>query len=267
VEIKNIASLTGALNAIQYEIDRQTEQYAQNHLEKSPDNKTTRGWDADKNQTFIQREKEGSADYRYFPEPDIPPLEFSDELIESIRATLPQLPDQKIAKYKSWGLSDYDAQLLADNQDFAAAFEKAVGSQPSPDFAKFVTNLFIGPLKKTGISIDKITPIYFKNLFDRSSDLSSTSIKQLIIESYRSGQDPLVIAQEKNLFQLSDTAALEAYARQTMAANPKVVANFQKNPKVIGFLVGQLMKLSRGSANPQLAYKILEKLLLKNNQP
>ena len=267
VEIKNIASLTGALNAIQYEIDRQTEQYAQNHLEKSPDNKTTRGWDADKNQTFIQREKEGSADYRYFPEPDIPTLEFSDELIESIRATLPQLPDQKIAKYKSWGLSDYDAQLLADNQDFAAAFEKAVGSQPSPDFAKFVTNLFIGPLKKTGISIDKITPIYFKNLFDRSSDLSSTSIKQLIIESYRSGQDPLVIAQEKNLFQLSDTAALEAYARQTMAANPKVVANFQKNPKVIGFLVGQLMKLSRGSANPQLAHKILEKLLLKNNQP
>lgn len=260
-EIKNVASLTGVMNAINYEIKRQSEQFAVDHQEKNSTNKTTRGWNADKSETFLQREKEGSADYRYFPEPDIPPIVFTPEQIEAIRKTLPELPDQKIARYKSLNLSDYDANLLAEDPDFSAIFEKILNNSTDPEFAKFVTNLLIGPLKTIDITIDKISPQYFRSLFDKKSELSSSVIKDLILDAYNTGKDPLIIAQEKNLFQVSDTSAIETMAKEVITANPKAVADYQKNPQSIGFLVGQLMRISQGSANPQLAKKILEKLL------
>ncbi len=261
VEIKNVASLTGVMTAIEYEIDRQTKQFATDHQEKNSTNKTTRGWDADKNQTFLQREKEGSADYRYFPEPDIPPIVFSAKQIEEIKKSLPELPDAKITKYKSLDLSDYDANLLAQNSLFALSFEKAIGSNPSPEFAKFTANLFIGPLKTISIDPQKINPDFFKNLFDNKNNLSSTAIKQLVLDSYQTDTDPLILAKDQNLFQVSDSSALEKLAQQVIADNPKAVADYQKNPASIGFLVGQLMKESKGSANPQIAREIIEKLL------
>jgi len=260
VEIKNVASLTGVMTAIQYEINRQVEQYQADGITKNKTNKTTRGWDADHQRTFLQREKEGSADYRYFPEPDIPPIIFTDEQIESIKLTLPELPDQKISRYQTYGLSDYDANLLADTIEFSQIFDKIVSS-PNPEYAKFVTNLLIGPLKTISLSLEKINPIYFKNLFDHKSELSSTAIKQLIIDSYESDIDPLEIAKQKNLFQVSDTGAIETIAKQVLTDNPKAVADYQKNPLSIGYLVGQVMKASSGSANPQVAKEVLEKLL------
>ena len=261
VEIKNVASLTGVMNAINYEIDRQTKQFEEDHQEKNSTNKTTRGWDADKNQTFLQREKEGSADYRYFPEPDIPPIVFTKEQVEEIRKTLPKLPDAKIADYKNLGLSNYDANLLADNKSFSEIFDKIISLDTTKEFAKFSANLLIGPLKTIDIEIEKINPEYFKNLFDKKSELSSTAIKQLILDSYQSGRDPLEIAKEQNLFQVSDTSALEKIAKEVIDANPKAVEDYHKNPLAIGFLVGQLMRLSKGSANPQIGKEILEKLL------
>ncbi|MCX6726755.1 MAG: Asp-tRNA(Asn)/Glu-tRNA(Gln) amidotransferase subunit GatB [Candidatus Shapirobacteria bacterium] len=261
VEIKNVASLTGVMNAINFEIDRQTKQFESDHVEKNSTNKTTRGWDADKNQTFLQREKEGSADYRYFPEPDIPPIVFTKDQIETIRATLPELPDQKIAKYKSLNLSDFDANLLAEDLVFSSIFDKVLNGSTDPEYAKFITNLLIGPLKTISLDIKKIKPDYFQKLFSRRSDLSSTIIKQLILESYQSDTDPLEIAKAKNLFQVSDTGAIEELAKQVITDNPKAVNDYKKNPLSIGFLVGQLMKVSGGSANPQLAKQLLEKLL------
>ncbi len=261
VEIKNVASLTGVMNAINYEITRQSEQFAEDHLEKNSTNKTTRGWDADQNRTFLQREKEGSADYRYFPEPDIPPMIFTKDQIGAIRSTIPELPDQKIVKYKALGLSDYDANLLAENSEFSAIFEKALHNSSEPDFAKFVTNLLIGPLKTIDLTLDKINPEHFKNLFDHKSELSSSAIKQLVVDAYNQGKDPLVLAKEQNLFQVSDTGALEQIAKKVLADNPKAVADYQKNPFSVSYLVGQVMKESKGSANPQLAKEILEKLL------
>jgi len=260
-EIKNVASLTGVMNAINYEIKRQVDQYQSDKITKNSTNKTTRGWDADKNQTFLQREKEGSADYRYFPEPDIPPITFTQNQIEQIRQTIPKLPDEKIADYKSLGLSDYDASLLADTQEFSQLYDKIISSNPSPEFAKFSANLLIGPLRTVEIDLDKINPDHFKQLFDHKSELSSTAIKQLILDSYQSGRDPLVIAKEQNLFQVSDTGALETFAKEVIEANPKAVEDYRKNPLAIGFLVGQLMKISKGSANPQISKEILEKLL------
>ncbi|MDD3998495.1 MAG: Asp-tRNA(Asn)/Glu-tRNA(Gln) amidotransferase subunit GatB [Candidatus Shapirobacteria bacterium] len=261
VEIKNVASLTGVMNAIDFEINRQVKQFEEDRQQKNSSNKTTRGWDADKNQTFLQREKEGSADYRYFPEPDIPPIIFSKEKIEEIQKNLPKLPGVKISEYKMLGLSDYDANLLAEDKDFSEIFDKIISLDNSNEFAKFSANLLLGPLKIIEIEIEKINPEYFKKLFDKKSELSSTVIKQLILDSYQSGLDPLEIAQKQNLFQISDTGALEKLAKEVIETNPKAVEDYHKNPLAIGFLVGRLMKVSRGSANPQSGKEILEKLL------
>jgi len=261
VEIKNVASLTGVMNAINYEIKRQIDAYQSDGITKNSSNKTTRGWDADKNQTFLQREKEGSADYRYFPEPDIPPIIFNKEQIEEIRQSLPVLPDEKIAQYKLLGLSDYDAFILADTKESAEIFDKIISIESSREFAKFSANLLTGPLKTIKIDINKINPDYFKKLFDHKLDFSSTVIKQLILDSYQTGLDPLEIAKEKNLFQVSDTNTLEQFAKEVIEANPKAVEDYHQNPLAIGFLVGQLMKVSKGSANPQTGKEILEKLL------
>jgi len=269
-EIKNVASLTGVQNAIQFEIDRQSKEFEQNHEVKSKTNKTTRGWDAVKNQTFLQREKEGSSDYRYFPEPDIPHITFTEKEIEDIRKTLPELPDQKIDRYKKdFGLNDYDASLLTSDIIFSRSFETAISNQPSPEFAKFVANLFIGSIKtylnEQQIDIDqsKINPDFFKNLFDsvKKSEISSTVAKQVIVESLIEGKDPVEIAKSKGLIQVSDSGEIEKIAGEVINQNPKAVEDYKKNPNSIGFLIGQLMKASKGSANPSLAKEILEKLL------
>ncbi len=269
-EIKNVASLTGVLNAINYEINRQTENFKETREVKSKTNKTTRGWDAVKNQTFLQREKEGSADYRYFPEPDIPPIEFIQSQIEAIKKTLPELPDQKIIRYKKdFGLNDYDATQIAENKDFAAIYENAISLSSSPDFAKFTANLFLGAIKtylnenSEELDKQKINPQFFLDLFTSvsKSEISATVAKQVIIDSYKSGENPVEIAKSKGLIQVSDSGEITKIATEVISQNPKAVEDYKKNPMSIGFLIGQLMKASKGSANPSLAKEVLEKLL------
>ena len=266
-EIKNVASLTGVMTAIQYEIDRQIDQFTQDHITINSTNKTTRGWDADKNQTFLQREKEGSADYRYFPEPDIPPIVFTQVQIDAIKSTLPEMPEQKIIKYKLLNLSDYDANLLSENSEFSLVFEKILNNSTDAEFAKFIANQLNGVIRtylnesQTDIDINKINQKHFLDIFSKKSDLSSNSIKQLVLESYQNGVDPLDFATKNNLFQVSDTRAIKEIAKKIIANNPKAVADYQKNPLSIGFLVGQLMRESKGSANPVLAREILINLI------
>lgn len=269
-EIKNVASLTGVLNAIQYEIDRQVENFIETRETKSSTNKTTRGWDAIKNKTFLQREKEGSADYRYFPEPDIPPIIFTNEEINKIRETLPELPEQKLIRYKTnFGLDNYDANLLSQDFNFSVCFEKAISLNPSKDMAKFVANLFLGSLKtylnetQQDLDITKINSEFYTNLFDAvsKSKVSATVAKQVIIDSYKDGIDPVEIAKSKGLIQVSDTKEIEKIAKDVIVQNQKAVQDYKKNPASIGFLIGQLMKASKGSANPTIAKTILEKLL------
>ncbi len=270
VEIKNVASLTGVLNAIQYEIDRQAESFVETHETKSPINKTTRGWDAAKGKTFLQREKEGSADYRYFPEPDIPPIVFTNDEINKIKKSLPELPEQKLVRYQtSFELNDYDAKLLSQDLNFSICFEKAISLNPTKDMAKFVANLFLGPIKThlnetlTDINLKKINPQFFKNLFDSvsKSEISATVAKQVIVESYQTEIDPIGIARSKGLIQISDTNEIEKIAKVVITQNPKAIQDYKKNPASIGFLIGQLMKASCGSANPTIAKTILEKLM------
>jgi len=273
-EIKNVASLTGVQTAIQFEIDRQTKVFEETREVKSHTNKTTRGWDADKNQTFLQREKEGSADYRYFPEPDIPPIIFTDQEVEKIRESLPELPEQKIKKYKEkYELSDYDANLIAGDKHFSDIFDSVINGKgetlPIQGYAKFLANIFNGAIRTylnenaLELDISKMYNNYFWNLYVAVSEskISSTVAKQVIVESYQTGKDPVEIAKEKGLIQVSDSGEIEKIAKEVISQNAKAVEDYRKNPASIGFLIGQLMKASKGSANPQLAKEILEKLL------
>lgn len=258
VEVKNIAGLSGVLDAINFEIKRQTDEFAETHQEKDnppAGGKTTRGWDADHKKTFIQRQKEGSDDYRYFPEPDIPP--FIDLEYDK---TLPEMPDAKIKKYLDWGLSKIDAETIVADQNFANCFEKAVDSNYS--IAKQIANLFLGPLK-IELDINKINNAYFKDIIESLSknEISSTVAKLIILESYQIDKNPLDIAKSKNLLQVSDTNKIEEIAKKIITDNPKAVQDFKKNPNSIGFLLGQVMKESAGTANPSLTKEILEKLL------
>jgi len=260
VEIKNIAGLSGAMDAINYEIKRQTEEFQKNKEEKSKENKTTRGWDAEKRESYELRQKGDAADYRYFPEPDIPPFEFSQQKIDEIKKEIPELPDQKINKYVSWGVSNIDAESIIDNQNFANCFDKAVGDNTKN--ARQIANFFLGPLK-VELEIDKINPLHFADLVEslNKNEISSTVAKQIILESYRTDKNPLDIAKEKNLLQVSDTNKIEEIAKKIIIDNPKAVEDFKKNPNSIGFLLGQVMKASAGTANPTIVKETLEKLL------
>ena len=269
VEIKNIASLSAVEAAINYEIDRQSE---------NPDfssSKTTRGWDADKQRTFLQRNKEGSSDYRYFPEPDIPPLEFTDSQIKAIASTIPELPAAKLNRYqRQYGLSAYDGELLTADLLTAQTYEAIVDFiakkyKNTADFAKFTANLFNGPVKEylnqkqKNIRVLKLGPAYFWELFQAvfKKQISPTVAKQLIVTAYLAKTSPLQIAKKNGLLQLSDQKEIAAIVKKVIADNPKAVGDYRQNPNSIGFLVGQVMQASGGSANPQLAGKLLRKLL------
>lgn len=267
VEVKNVASLTGVQNAIDFETKRQTNEFNKTLETKSAQNKTTRGWNADKNTTFLQRHKEGSSDYRYFPEPDIPPIVFSQKDIDEIKNSLPELPDQKLARYKSLGLSNYDATILTEEYLLSLAFDKII--KDNPKIAKSVANLLLGPIKEhlnltqQDIDVKKFNPQHFISVIDAqlSGQISSTVAKTIILESYQTDKDPLKIAQSRGLLQVSDTSELEKIVDKVIKDNPQIVINYAKNFNVIGFLIGAVMKLSGGSANPQLVKQILEKRL------
>lgn len=270
VEVKNVASLTGVQNAINYEIKRQTEEFIKTGQVKNSTNKTTRGFSADKGVTFLQRLKEGSADYRYFPEPDIPPIVFDQKTIDHLKGNLPELPDQKMFRYqKDYGLSDYDSDRLCSDYDLALSFQKAIGDLVDKDFAKFVANIFLGSLSSflnesaQSLDINKINHQFFLAVFKALSDnqVSSTVAKDIILDSYQTGKPPLDIAKNRGLLQISDTGKLEKIVDKVLNDNPNVKSDYIKNPNIVGFLVGQVMKESKGSANPQLVKKILEKKL------
>ncbi|MDD4938388.1 MAG: Asp-tRNA(Asn)/Glu-tRNA(Gln) amidotransferase subunit GatB [Candidatus Shapirobacteria bacterium] len=264
-EIKNVASLTGVLNALNFEINRQTKEFIKTREEKSKTNKTTRGWDAAKNKTFLQREKEGSSDYRYFPEPDIPHITFTQNEIEDIRKTLPELPDQKVQRYKKdFGLNDYDANLITQDIKIAEVFDYSVKvfGNNKENIKKFV-NLFNGEFRREEIDINKVKPDNWLKVITmlNNDSLSSTSSKVVFTETYKTSQDPIEIAKSKGLIQVSNSGEIEKIAKEVLEQNPKAVEDYKKNPNSIGFLIGQLMKASHGSANPTIAKTVLEKLL------
>lgn len=261
-ELKNINSFRFVERAIEIEIIRQ--------IEILEDGKKvvqeTRLYDSDKNETRSMRSKEDAHDYRYFPDPDLPPMVLSDEFLEEVRATLPELPTAKKQRFEdNFGLSTEDASILTADREIADFFESTVNATKAE--AKIVSNWMMGELfanlKKSELEIAQspISTQQFALLLDRIADstLSGKTAKQVFAALWEQEGDVDQIIKEKDLAQTTDLGAIEAIVDEVIVNCPDQVQQFKDgNDKVIGFLVGQVMQKSKGKANPQMANQMLK---------
>ncbi|MDD5093950.1 MAG: Asp-tRNA(Asn)/Glu-tRNA(Gln) amidotransferase subunit GatB [Dehalococcoidia bacterium] len=271
VEVKNMNSFKSVYSALKYEEERQRKVISEGGRLVQE----TRGWVDDKGITLSQRSKEYAHDYRYFPEPDLPPLSLSSEWVEGIRARLPELPDARrdrfVIQYK---LSDYDADLLTSSREFADYFESAVGiaspEQLSKGRAKTIANWMSGEFLKllniagAEISQSRITPHQLNGMLDAidQGTLSTTLAKQVFGEMFSTGKSASQIVVEKGLTQISGAEEIDRIIDQVLRDNPKAVSDFKEGKEQsLKFLVGQIMKNTKGRAKPDLVNKLLKEKL------
>lgn len=268
-EVKNVNSFKFIAAAIDFEIERQI-----GILESGGTvDQETRLFDTASGQTRVMRSKEDAQDYRYFPEPDLPPLVLTEERIEGIRKTIPELPDAKTARLqREFDLPHYDAALISAESETADYYERALDSVKSPtkDFAKMLANWMLGELfsclNKSGKSISE-SNISAENLAELvnliKTDVISGKIAKEVLElMWDSGKSPAQIVEEKGLKQITSVAAIEEVAKQVLAENTDKVAEYKSGKdKLFGFFVGQTMKKTEGKANPKILNEILRKLL------
>jgi len=271
VEVKNLNSFRSVRNAIAYEIERQTRL-----LEAGQSvTQVTMGWDEEAGVTREQRGKEEAHDYRYFPEPDLPPLELEPAWIERVKADLPELPDAKRARFMAdYGLSRYDAGVLVEDQAVADYFERAVRAAKEGVTPKLVANWVTGELFRrmnesgTAITEVKIKPEDLVALIDmvRAGTINQPAAKETFGVMWETGRPPQAIVEERGLRQISDADELASIVAQVIADNPDPVAQFRAGKEtILRFLIGQVMKATRGKANPQLAEQLLRERLHSNN--
>lgn len=260
-EMKNLNSFKMIESALAYEIERQTEILDDGgHIVQE-----TRTWDDAKGMTVSMRSKEAAHDYRYLPEPDLVPIVTSDEQIEAIRKELPELPEaRKKRLMDTHGLSDYDAAVITSTRQMAQYFDVALAQKSD---AKLIANWMMGDLSKhlnaEGKSIAEcpVAAEQLAALVDLISQgtISSKIAKTVFEEMWKTGDNPEKIVKEKGLIQITDTKEIEAIVDEVIAANPKPVEDYKSgNAKSIGFLVGQIMKQSKGKANPALVNELLK---------
>ena len=263
IEIKNMNSISGVRRALAYEIQRQVDALERGEkLEQE-----TRGWDDAAAETFLMRTKEFAHDYRYFPDPDLVPVK-TEVLLPDARARVPELPKAKRARFvQQYEVSPYDAGVLANDLELARYFEAAAkGARKSKNVANWILNDLQNALSTAGKTISDcpIPPEALDelvNLID-SGQISGKQGKEVFAEMFASGKRAGDIVKEKGIEQLSDASAIEAFCDQVIAANPKPAADFKAgNAASLNFLKGQVMKLSKGKANPRLAGEILERKL------
>jgi len=260
VEIKNMNSIRSLERALGYEVERQT-----TALETGePLVQETRHWDEGAGVTTSMRSKEEAFDYRYFPEPDIPPLEPSAGWVEEIRATLPELPRARRTRYaEELGLKPDVARVLAADRSAAARFEDVVALGAEPRAAAGWITQDIAGLRNEG-GEDRLTPRHVADLVRLVGDdtISGPGAKKVLEEAFSTGESIEAIVDRLGLRQVSDTAALGSLADEVIAENPDVVEKFRGgNERVIGFLVGQLMQKAAGAANPKVAQELLRERL------
>lgn len=263
-EIKNINSFRGVERAIEYEAMRQAELLEEGGTVVQE----TRTWDEKEGVTKSMRKKEEANDYRYFPEPDLVPFTVSEEYIEEIRKTLPELPDARKERYmESYGLTSYDADYLTNDKARADYFEAMVAAGADPkEAANWLMGDFAKKLSQSGLEMSA-APVTAAALADLlgligKGTISGKIAKQVFSDMWETGKDAETIIKEKGLVQISDTGALEELADRIIAANPQSVADFKAGKKkAVGFLMGQIMKETKGKANPQVVNGILTKKL------
>jgi aspartyl-tRNA(Asn)/glutamyl-tRNA(Gln) amidotransferase subunit B len=264
VELKNMNSFRFVKAALEYEIRRQRALLADGQLIVQE----TRLWDTAGGQTISMRGKEEAHDYRYFPDPDLVPVKIDADWLEAIRQSLPELPAARLARFVSqYDLPEYDAEVLTSEKALADYFEAAVQEFPRPkQVSNWIMVELMRELKKgeAGISSCRVTPAALAQLLalvDKGT-ISGKLAKTVFEEMIATGKAPAVIVQEKGLVQISDTGALETAAQEIIAAHAKEVTEYRAGKtKLMGFFVGQLMKKTKGQANPQLANEIFQRLL------
>jgi aspartyl-tRNA(Asn)/glutamyl-tRNA(Gln) amidotransferase subunit B len=263
-EVKNVASFSGIQKAIEFEIARQAKVLD----EGGKVVQETRGWDADRGITFSQRAKESAHDYRYFPDPDLVPIVVDEAWEGRIRASLPELPQVRRARFESaYGLSAYDAGVLTAEKDMADYYEAVVKQGCPPKQAANWISVELQALlteHKQELAESKVTANHLAAMLKLIEDgtISGKIAKDVLLAVFESGKEPKAIVEEKGLVQISDTSAIEAAAREVIASNPGPVAEFRAGKeKTFGFLVGQMMKATKGKANPQLANEVLRRVL------
>lgn len=265
-EIKNINSFKGVEKAIEYEALRQAE-----ILEDGGKIiQETRTWDEKEGVTKSMRTKEEANDYRYFPEPELAPFTVSEEYIEDIRKTLPELPDERRERYiANFGLSSTDAQYMTNDKDTSDYFEKVVAAGADPKASvNWIMGEFASQLSNAGIEIAKapVTPENLAKLLAliAKGTISGKIAKKVFAEMWKDGADPEEIVKAQGLVQISDTGALKELVVKVIANNPKAVEDFKAGKKkAVGALVGQIMKETKGKANPKVINELLNDELKK----
>ena len=261
-EIKNMNSMRFIQAAIDYEAKRQI---AIVEAGGTVDQET-RLYDPDKNETRSMRSKEEAHDYRYFPDPDLLPLEIEQGWVDDIAKSLPELPDEKKSRFvNDFGLSEYDASVLTAEAENAAYFEAVANGRNGKLSANWVINELFGRLKKDdkGITESPISPEQLGGVIDLiSSDAISGKIAKDLFEIvYTEGGDPAKIVDERGMKQVTDTGAIEAALDEIIAANPEQVEKAKVNPKLAGWFVGQVMKATGGKANPKAVNQLVAQKL------
>lgn len=262
-ELKNINSFSGVQKGIEFEAVRQAELIEDGGTVIQE----TRGWDENKEITVTQRVKEGTNDYRFFPEPDLIPIEVSPEWIEEIRKEIPEMPDARCKRFvEELGLPEYDANLLTLDKQTADYFEAVVAAGVDVKTASnWMQGEFAKQLNGTGLTADKapVTPNALAELLELISKgtISGKIAKSVLPEMWQSGKAAAEVVKEKGLVQISDTGALEKIIKTIITSNPQSVADYKAGKKkAVGFLVGQVMKQTKGRANPGA----VNELLIKN---
>jgi len=270
-EVKNLNSFRALERSVAYEVARQLDDFAETGVTMQMGNKRTYGWDDENQCTVLQREKEEAHDYRYFPEPDLVPVEMTSQWLDKIRSRMCELPIQKRMRFvKEYGLSEYDAQVLTAERATAEFFDEAVKAGGEP---KRVCNL----LTQTGLKLANEARCTVPQLgieadglaklakMVETGDVSAGASAAIFEEMVKTKKAPDAIAQEKNLVQKSDAGEIETLVEQVIAENPQaveeIVAGGKKSKKARGFLMGQVMQKSKGQANPKVVAEILSKKL------
>jgi aspartyl-tRNA(Asn)/glutamyl-tRNA(Gln) amidotransferase subunit B len=266
VEIKNMNSFSAIQKAIDYEIERQTEALETGERIFQE----TRLWEEGSQRTISMRSKEGSSDYRYFPEPDLPPIQVAEEQLATWKAQQPELPAQKRHRYESEiGLSAYDARVLTDDRKVAEYFEATVaGGGNAKQAANWVMGDITAYLKNEKLAIDEL-PLKPENLAEligliEDGTISGKIAKEILPELFAKGGSPKQLVEEKGMVVIADAGALEAILDEILAAHPGELEQYHNGKtKLKGFFVGQVMKKTEGRADPKLTNELLSKKLEK----
>jgi len=263
-ELKNLNSFKFVQKAIEYEVDRQTRilEQGENVIQE------TRLYDSDKGETFSMRSKEEAHDYRYFPDPDLVPVVIDEAWVEEIKKTIPELPEQKKERFmKEYGLPEYNAGVLTSSRELADYFEKCTSLFTKP---KIISNWVMGDLlrelNKNNQEIGQcpVSPEALVNLLKLIDEaiISGNIAKSVFEEMYQTGKEANLIVEEKGLKQITDDKAIDEMVEGILQANPSQVEEYKGGKeKVLGFLVGQVMKASKGKANPGAVNKLLKEKL------